>query len=145
MWDGRSAHTEFHAFGWDQGGNWGGGRWKRIVRRNWFHPLRCAARVVAVKTESTLYIELRLGPRAENQSAFWARQELGGGAGIELRKVDHWSARQFGGDIRGSQAGDVIYCLVAAHGQDPAEFFRPLDFISHIKTNHRVGESIQIG
>src|SRR5271166_4217985 len=113
MWDGHSACADFRAFGWDQGGNWGGGRWERIVRRNRFNPLRCAACVVAVKTESTLYIELSIGPRAENQTRFWAGQELAGRAGIELRKVDHRSARQFCGDIRGSQVSDVIYCFVA--------------------------------
>src|SRR5271165_978028 len=114
MWADRGAHTEFPAFGLDEGGNSGAGRWERIVGRNRFNPLRCAARVVAVKTESTLYIELSLEPRAENQTRFWAGQELSGRAGIELREVDHRSARQFGGDVRGRQASDVIYRLVAA-------------------------------
>ena len=35
-----------------------------------FLSLRCAARVVAVKTESALHIELRLGPGPENQTRF---------------------------------------------------------------------------
>ena len=97
-----------------------------------------------MKTESALYIELRLGPRAENQTRFWFGHELGDRAGIGGRKVDHRSARQFGGGITGSQAGDVIKCFVAAEGQYRAEFFRPLDFVFHIKTDHRVGKSIHI-
>src|SRR5271165_1752079 len=105
MWDGQGAHADFRAFGLDQRGNWGGGGWERIVRRNRFNPLRCAAHVVAVKTESTLYIELGIEPRAENQTGFRAGQEPAGRAGIKLRKVDHRSARQFGSDIGGSQVG----------------------------------------
>src|SRR5271156_4058420 len=109
MWDEQSTHADFPAFGLDQGRNGGAGGGERIGRRNRFHVLRCATRVVAVETESALYIELSLGPRAENQTCFGAGQELAGRAGIELRKIDHRSARQFGGDIRGSQASDVIY------------------------------------
>src|SRR5271163_1203214 len=104
MWDERSADTDFRAFGLDQGRNWGAERGERIVRRNRFRPLRCATRVVAVETKTGLHIELSLGPRAENQTRFGAGQELGGRAGIELGKVDRRSARQFGGDISGSQA-----------------------------------------
>src|SRR5208283_5515757 len=100
--DGRSAHADFPAFGLDQGRNWGAGRGERIVRRNRFLLLRGATRVVAVETESALYIELSIGPRAENQTCFGAGQELGGHAGIELRKVDR---AKDGGDIGGSQAG----------------------------------------
>ena len=100
MWDGHNTHADFRAFGWDERGNWGGGRRKRIVRRNRFNPLRCTARVVAVKLNH-LDIELSIEPRSENQTRFGARQELAGGAGIEFRKVDHRSARQFGGDVGG--------------------------------------------
>ena len=48
------------------------------------------------------------------------------------------------GDISGSQAGDDIFCVVAAQGQDRAEFARPLDFIFHINTSYRVRKFIQI-
>src|SRR6202044_458406 len=102
MWDCQNTHAGFPAFCLDERRNWDAGRGERVVRRNRLHPLRCATRVVAVKTESALYIELSLGPRAENQTCFGAGKELAGRAGIELRKVDHRSAGQFGGDIRGS-------------------------------------------
>ena len=38
--------------------------------------------VVAVKTESALHIELGFGPLSEDQTQFWTRQQLAGGAGI---------------------------------------------------------------
>ncbi len=68
MWDGRSAHADFRAFGLDQEGNFNGGRRivERIVRRNRFIQLRCATHVVGVVTESALRIELSLEPRAED-------------------------------------------------------------------------------
>ena len=67
MGDGQSAHANFPAFGWDQGGNWRGGRiGVRIFPGNRFDRLRCATSVVAVKTEAALCIELSIGPRAEN-------------------------------------------------------------------------------
>src|SRR6516162_7870775 len=124
MWDRQSAHADFRAFGRDKGGNWGRGRWERIVRRNRLNPLHCAARIIAVKSESTLYVELSVEPGTENETRFGAGQELAGRAGIEVRKVDHGSARQLGGDIRGSQVGDVIDCFVATESHDRAEFFR---------------------
>jgi hypothetical protein len=89
----------------------------RIVRRNRFHRLRCAAPVVRVKTESALSIELSIGPRAEDQTCFWAGQELGGRAGIG--RV-HRS--------RVSQAGDDKFFVVAAQGHDRAEFVPPTGF-----------------
>src|SRR5271156_4478143 len=100
----RGAHTELPTFGLDQGGNWDTGRGERIVRRNRLHVLRRATRVVAVKTEPALCIELSIGPWAEDQTCFWLGQELGGRAGIELPKVDYRRPRQFVGNIRGSQA-----------------------------------------
>ena len=94
MGEGRSAHADFRAFGLNQAWNFRGRRaWVGIVRRDWFRGLRRATPVIAVKTESALYIELSLGPRAEHQTRFWFGQELGGRAGIGGRKVDHRSAR----------------------------------------------------
>ena len=124
MRDGHSAHADFPAFGLDQRRNFRAGRiGVRIVRRNRFHRLRCAAPVVRVKTESALGIELSIGPRAEDQTRFWAGQELAGRAGI---------GRVHRGRV--SQAGDDKFFVVAAQGHDRAEFVRPLDFIFRIKT-----------
>ena len=67
---------------WTRGGICDGRIGVRIVRRNRFHLLCCAAPVVRVKTESALRIEFGIGPRAENQTCFGAGQELGGRAGI---------------------------------------------------------------
>src|SRR6516164_6162273 len=79
-----------------------------------------------MKTESTLYIELSLGPRAENQTQFWAGQYLGGRAGIG----------------RSNEAGDVNMFDIAAQGRDRAESFRPLDLIFPIKPYLRVRKVI---
>lgn len=71
MRNGRGAHTELSTFGLDQGENWDTEGGERIVRRNRLHILRCPTRVVAVRPESALCIELSIGPRAENQTCFW--------------------------------------------------------------------------
>ena len=76
------------------GTNWRGGCRERILRGNRFNPLRCTPHVVAVKTESTLHIELGIERRTENQTRFGAGQELVGRAGIEFCEVDHRGARQ---------------------------------------------------
>src|SRR5271156_1608230 len=75
MGDRRGAHTDFAAFGCDQGRNRGSRRGKRIVRRNRLLVLGCTTRVVTVEPESTLYVKLGPGPRAENQTGFGAGQK----------------------------------------------------------------------
>src|SRR5450432_2542945 len=105
MREGRRAHTCFGPLGLDNGGDPWGGRGERIVGGNQLFPLRCASWVVAVKAESSLYIQLRLGPRPENQTCFRFGQELIDRSRVRGRKVDHGSARQFGGNITRSQAG----------------------------------------
>ena len=86
-----------------------------------------------MKTESSLQIELSVGPRSENQTGFRAGQKLAGRAGIgrvHRRRV--------------SQAGDDKFLVVAAQGRDRAEFVRPLDFIFHISTAYHVRKAIPL-
>ena len=116
----------------------------RIVRRNRLYLLRCATPVVRVKTESALQIKLSIGPRAEDQTCFWAGQELADRAGIGRVHRGGGAVGQSNNIGRVSQAGDDKLVVVAAKGHDRAEFVSPLDFIFHISTAYRVRKVIPL-
>src|SRR5579875_2387819 len=97
-----------------------------------------------METKPRLNIKVRLGPGTKNQTCLWFGQELGHRPRISGREVDHWITRYFARGVAERPTGDVVHCVITAERQYTAKFLRPLDFVFHIKPEHRLGELIHI-